>query len=75
MEKLFRSRSDSKIAGICGGLGEMLNVDPTVVRLGMIFAALLTVIFPFVIIYIVGWIIIPEGHSRNAQVKDPATAD
>ncbi len=75
MEKLFRSRSDSKIAGICGGLGEMLNVDPTVVRLAMIFAALLTVIFPFVIIYIVGWIIIPEGNSRNVQVKDPATAD
>lgn len=74
MEKLFRSKTDSKIAGICGGLGEMLNIDPTIIRLATVFAALATVIFPFIIVYIVGWIMIPEGHSRNSQVKDPVTA-
>jgi phage shock protein C len=71
MEKLYRSKSDTKIAGICGGLGEMLNVDPNIIRLAMILGALITVIMPFVIAYIVGWIIIPEGSGKNEQVKDP----
>jgi phage shock protein C len=71
MDKLYRSKSEAKIAGICGGIGEMLNVDPTIIRLAAIFAALLTVIFPFVIVYIVGWIIIPESAGRNEHVKDP----
>ena len=32
-KKLYRSRTDKKIAGVCGGLARYLNVDPTVVRL------------------------------------------
>jgi len=72
MKKLFRSKEDAKVAGICSGIGEMLDVDPTVVRLAVIFGALLTVITPFVIAYIIGWIIIPEGVVRNEHVKDPA---
>lgn len=70
MEKLYRSKSDSKIAGICGGLGEMFNIDPNVIRLAVILGALITVIMPFVIAYVVGWLIIPEG-VRNEQVKGP----
>jgi phage shock protein C len=75
MEKLFRSKSDSKIAGICGGLGEMFNVDPTIVRLAVVFGALLTAIAPFVIVYIVGWIIIPEGFRKNDHVKDSVSPE
>jgi len=60
------------VAGVCAGIGEMLNIDPTIVRLAVIFGALLTVIMPFVIVYIIGWIIIPEGTGYNEQVKDPA---
>jgi phage shock protein C len=71
MDKLFRSKSDAKVAGICGGIGEMLNVDPTLVRLIAVLLALLTVIMPFVIVYIVGWIIIPDKAGQNAHVKDP----
>nr|MBC8492134.1 PspC domain-containing protein [Candidatus Neomarinimicrobiota bacterium] len=33
MKKIYRSTTDQKIAGICGGLGEMFNIDPTVIRL------------------------------------------
>ncbi|MFF2483282.1 PspC domain-containing protein [Paenibacillus sp. NPDC058071] len=32
MKKLFRSTTDSKITGLCGGIGEWLGVDPTVIR-------------------------------------------
>lgn len=47
------------IAGICGGLGEMFEIDPTLIRLGLVFIGLVTGVLPFVIAYIVGWIIIP----------------
>lgn len=71
MKKLYRSKADAKVAGICAGIGELLNVDPTFIRLAVIFGALLTAIMPFVIVYIVGWIIIPEKIGRNEHVQDP----
>lgn len=75
MDKLYRSKADAKIAGICSGLGESMNIDPTIIRLAMVLAALLTVVVPFVIVYLVGWIIIPEGVGRNEHVKDHVSAD
>ncbi len=32
MKKLYRSETNKRIAGVCGGIGEMLNVDPTIMR-------------------------------------------
>ena len=32
-KKLYRSRSDKKLCGVCGGLAKYLNMDPTIVRL------------------------------------------
>lgn len=59
MKKLFRSRTDRMIAGICGGLSEYWNVDTSLVRLGVL--ALLFVSGGGVLIaYIAGAIIIPE---------------
>lgn len=59
MSKLYRSRSQRMIAGICGGLGEHLHMDPTVVRLLYVIISILTV-FPGFIFYIAAWLIIPE---------------
>ena len=56
------SSTDSKIAGVCGGIAEYFNVDPTVVRL--IWAALSVVPGGFVggiLAYLFAWIIIPKG--------------
>lgn len=57
-KQLYRSRRNRVIAGICGGIGEYLGVDPTVIRL-------LWVLFVFaggagVLAYIVAYFIIPE---------------
>lgn len=59
MTKLYRSTNNKMLAGICGGLGELLEIDPTVVRL--IFAASLLFPFPSIIVYVLGWIIIPKN--------------
>ena len=63
VRKLYRSSHDKMIAGICGGLGEMMSVDSTMVRLGVVFVGILTGVLPIVIAYIIGWIIIPEGRQ------------
>jgi phage shock protein PspC (stress-responsive transcriptional regulator) len=63
MKRLYRSRNDKKIAGICGGLGEYLGVDPTVVRLVAVFAGLATAVFPFIVGYIIAWILVPEAPA------------
>ena len=38
--KLVRSQTESRLAGVCGGLGEYLNIDPTLVRLFFVLLAL-----------------------------------
>ncbi len=61
MKRLYRSREDRMIAGICGGMGELYGIDPTLIRLGLVFVGLATGIVPAVVAYIVGAIIIPLG--------------
>jgi phage shock protein C len=63
MKRMYRSRDDRMLAGICGGAGEVYAVDPTLIRLGLVFLALATGILPAVVTYIIGWIIIPLGPS------------
>lgn len=58
-KKLFRSRHNRMLAGVCGGLAEYFNIDPTMMR---VITIILTVT-PFVpagIIYLLLWLLIPE---------------
>ena len=64
MKKLFRSKENRQIAGICGGLGEILSVDPTLIRLGLIFLFFVTGVVPVIITYLIGWAIIPIDFSK-----------
>jgi len=65
MKKSYRSQNNKIIAGICGGLGEMLSVDPTLIRLAFVFIGLATGILPIIVAYIVGWIIIPASPPQK----------
>ena len=69
MKKLYRSTENKKIAGIFGGLGEIFNIDPTLLRLIFVFIGLATVVIPLVVAYLVGWIIIPEGKGLSEPAK------
>ena len=57
--KLYRSTTDKKLAGICGGLGDYFNVDPTVVRILFVAGFFLSGSLMFWL-YLILWIIIPE---------------
>jgi phage shock protein C len=57
--QLMRSRYNKKIAGVCGGFAEYLEVDPTLVR--VIWLALAFLPFPGAILaYIIAWIAMPK---------------
>ena len=58
-KKLYRSRKNKMLCGVCGGLGEYLRIDPTVVRLLVVLLSLSSVGMG-VIIYFVAAFIIPE---------------
>ena len=58
MKKLYRSKSDCKIAGVCGGVAEYLNVDATVIRVVWAIASVFA--FVGVVAYIACALIIPE---------------
>lgn len=64
--RLFRSRSNRSIAGICGGLGAFFNVDATVLRL----VTLLLILFGglSIWVYIILWIVIPEEPLRKFKI-------
>ncbi len=64
MKRIYRSQEDKKIAGILGGLGELFDIDPTLLRLLFVFIGLATGAIPLVVAYLIGWIIIPRGKKQ-----------
>jgi phage shock protein C len=55
--KLYRSRTDRKIGGVCGGIGEYFGIDPILIRLIWILFAISGGGF---IAYLIAWLVIPE---------------
>lgn len=58
-KRLYRSRTDRKIAGVCGGLAEYFNVDPVIIRI-IAFILLLPGGLPGLVPYLILWIVVPE---------------
>ena len=58
-KNLYKSEKNKVISGICGGLGEYFDVDPTIIRLGWILVSILTGIIGGLIIYVIATFIIP----------------
>lgn len=59
-KRLFRSADNRVLGGVLGGIGEYFNIDPTLVRLGFVVLALVTVVFPCLVGYFIAYLIIPE---------------
>jgi phage shock protein C len=60
MRKLYLSNTDKKIFGVCGGIAEAYDIDPTIVRLVLVFLTLVTFVVPLIVTYIVAWLIMPQ---------------
>jgi phage shock protein C len=57
--RLRRSRTNKMIAGVCGGIAEWMDWDPTLVRLGYALLSILSAAFPGILVYLVLWLVIP----------------
>ena len=72
-KKLQRSRTNQKIAGVCGGLGEYFDVDPTLIRLVWLVALFFA--GTGLLAYIIAWIVMPEEpQTEPAKSAAPTTA-
>ena len=59
--RLRRSRSNRMIAGVIGGLAQYFGFDPTTARIIYVVLSVVSVAFPGILVYILLWIIMPEG--------------
>lgn len=64
--RMRRSRTDRKIAGVCGGFAQYARIDPVVVR--VVVAALTVVGGVGLVLYVAGWLLVPEEGSEVAVV-------
>jgi phage shock protein C len=76
--RLYRSRTESVIGGVCGGVAEYLDVDPSIVRIIWAVLGLVTGGI-FVVLYVVMWIVVPEapgteGAAAPSAMGPPAPA-
>lgn len=61
MKRLYKSRTDRKLCGVCGGVAEYFGIDPTIVRLGLV---ILVLCFGTgILAYLIAAIIIPEQNN------------
>lgn len=63
IRRLYRSRSNRVIAGVCGGLGEYFDIDPVIIRLAWIVLTILG--GSGILIYILAWLIIPREPTEK----------
>ncbi len=68
MKRLYLSSADKKLGGVCGGIAEYMELDPTIVRLLTVVLGLITAVIPVLIGYIIAWIIIPRKPAAPAGI-------
>lgn len=69
MDKLYRSKDDRMIAGVCGGIGKNTDIDPNLIRILFIVLAFCSLGI-MVLIYICSWILLPEEGDVRSEVID-----
>ncbi len=66
--KLYRSRTNKVLGGVCAGLGEYFDIDPSLIRLLWVVIVLMG--GSGILIYIILWIILPEEENNGKEIKD-----
>ena len=70
-KKLYKSRRNKTLAGICGGLADYFDIDVTIVRLIWVAFFFLSAGIPIIFAYIISAFIIPEEPMDNNDYKNP----
>jgi phage shock protein C len=72
-KKLYRSSTHKQVSGLLGGVADYFEVDPILVRLAYVMVTIFTGVFPGIIAYFVGLIIVPHApavHAPSTPVAD-----
>ncbi len=70
-KKLYRSRTDVKISGVCGGIAEYLGIDSTIVRVLWVLGSFMTALMFGLLLYVICVFIIPEDSGYiDAEFKE-----
>jgi phage shock protein C len=69
-KRLTRSRTERWVGGVCGGIGEYFNLDPTIIRI--LFVLLALIVGGGLLIYLILWLIIPQEPETTAVVAEEA---
>lgn len=64
--RLTRSNRHKMIAGVCGGIAEYFDLDPTVVRVAYVLISIVSVAFPGILAYIVLMFVMPRPQDGPA---------
>lgn len=74
-KKLYRSREQKLIGGVCGGLAEYFSIDPIITRLAFLLITVATEVWPGLLIYILAWILIPAKGGELLVVEKKETKE
>lgn len=70
MKKLHRSKTNKTFTGLLGGIGEYLDIDPVIIRIIFIFLLIVSGIWPAVLVYILGWLVVPLSPEHIDEHKE-----
>ncbi len=59
--KLKKSSTNKMVAGVCGGIADYFDLDPTLVRIGYVLLCVLSAGFPGILAYVVLFFVMPDG--------------
>ena len=68
-QNLYRSRENRMLGGVCGGLGEYFDIDPTLVRVLFVFGAFLGIPGALLLVYLVMLILVPQQPQLASEVQ------
>lgn len=68
-KKVYRTREKRVLGGVCAGLGEYMDVDPTLIRIGFVVATIFGWFVAVPVIYLIMWIAFPEKPLEAQAVN------
>ncbi len=70
-KRLYRApESESMIGGVCAGIANYFDIDPTLIRLLWVLVTFFSFIGTGIIVYIIAWIIIPRKNNKKIKKKN-----
>jgi len=74
--RLTRDTEHAMLGGVCAGIANRVNLDPTIVRVAAIALGLLTAVVPLVVIYVALWLIMPAAEAPpHRPTRDELTSE